>query len=83
VLFAMICVPKLRGDPELFSLNNIFIKCTLDTFADFFLIAIITSGIEASVPYLNSIIDNLVTDIIWDFPKTEPHCWHSIPRGKS
>jgi hypothetical protein len=51
----MVCVPELRDDEEIFSLDEALIQGSLDTLSYFLLIAVIGSSIKESVTSLDGL----------------------------
>ena len=78
MLLPMIGIPKLRGDPELISLNEAVSQGTLDALSDLLLVPIVASRIEAPVADLDRIVDDLVADLIRYFPEAKTHSWHLV-----
>jgi hypothetical protein len=82
MLLAMISIPKLGSDPELFSLHYTVINGSFDALAHLLLITIVASRVETSVTGLNCIIHDSITGVFGDLPEAETHSWHSVARSK-
>jgi hypothetical protein len=69
MFFAMVVVRKLRCDKDIFTFDNTISDSLSYTLANLLLIAIVTSGIEASVAGLKRILDHLTADVVGDLPQ--------------
>jgi hypothetical protein len=69
MFLAMVVVPKLRCDKDIFTFDNTVSDSLSYPLANFLLIAIVTSGIEASVAGLKCILNHLTADVVGDLPQ--------------
>ena len=71
VLRAMESVPKLGHDEEVTSCNNALVNRLFDTLTDLDLVTVVACTIEQSVSELDSVVDDVGADVLWDLPKSK------------
>ena len=73
MFLAMVIVPKLRCDEDIFTFDNSVSYGLSYTLTNFLFIAIVTSGVEAPVAGSECVLDHLAADVVGDLPETQTH----------
>jgi len=78
----MISVPKLRGNKDILAFDNTFCDGLSDTLSNFFFVAIVTGTVEAAIPGLESVHDDLRASLVGDLPEAEADGGHPVTTGE-